>query len=223
MNGLDAEYLNDKWRKRLQDPTHDNLRLRMRRATSWLQRAEEEAAKPEPDGDAAFVFYWIAFNAAYAEDRPETYDYPERSAFRDFFARIAPLDHDNAIYDAIWTRFSGTIRVFLENRYVYRPFWTSRSPGGDGGDWERQFDSSRDRMRRALGSRNTQVILNELFDRLYVLRNQIIHGGATWSSSVNRNQVRDGEQIVAFTVPRFINIMIDNPDENWGIPHYPPV
>ena len=29
----------------------------------------------------------------------------------------------------------------------------------------------------ALAERNTERVLNELFDRLYVLRNQIIHGG----------------------------------------------
>lgn len=29
------------------------------------------------------------------------------------------------------------------------------------------------------------MILSILFDRLYVLRNQLVHGGATWNSDVN--------------------------------------
>ena len=41
----------------------DNLGLRVHRAISWIERAEQEA----DDADAAFVFYWIAFNSAYPE------------------------------------------------------------------------------------------------------------------------------------------------------------
>ena len=43
------------------------LGLRPRRCTSWLERAEREMASG--DYDAAFIFYWIAFDAAYTESR----------------------------------------------------------------------------------------------------------------------------------------------------------
>ena len=52
------------------------LSLRLRRATSWGMRGDEEEDKNQPDHDAAFIFYWIAFNALYAED---TTDYSETS------------------------------------------------------------------------------------------------------------------------------------------------
>ena len=45
-----------------------------------------------------------------------------------------------------------------------------------------------------------------LFDRLYVLRNQLVHGGATWNSSVNRGQVKAGAEILAFLVPVFVDV-----------------
>lgn len=41
-----------------------NLGLRVHRALSWMDRAERETE----DHDAQFLFYWIAFNAEYAED-----------------------------------------------------------------------------------------------------------------------------------------------------------
>ena len=50
-----------------------------------------------------------------------------------------------------------------------------------------------------------------VFDRLYVLRNQLVHGGATWNSSVNRAQVRDGAAILGFLLPVFVDLMMDNP------------
>ena len=71
--------------------------------------------------------------------------------------------------------------------------------------------------------RDTRTILSELFDRLYVLRNQIMHGGATWKGSVNRPQVRDGARIMAFLVPRFASLMMSNPRIDWGPPRFPVV
>ena len=58
---------------------------------------------------------------------------------------------------------------------------------------------------------------------LYVLRNQLVHGGSTWNSGVNRAQVRDGAEILAFLVPVFVDLMMDNSQEDWGRPFYPVV
>jgi len=74
-----------------------------------------------------------------------------------------------------------------------------------------------------LQARNTAEILSLVFDRLYVLRNQLVHGGATWNSRVNRDQVRDGAAILAFLMPVFVDVMMDHPDEDWGRPFYPVV
>ena len=41
----------------------DNLGLRVHRAISWIERAEEEA----DDADAAFAFYWIGFQLGLCE------------------------------------------------------------------------------------------------------------------------------------------------------------
>ena len=66
-------------------------------------------------------------------------------------------------------------------------------------------------------------MLNTVFDRLYVLRNQIVHGGATWRSGVNRDQVRDSRQILATLVPLAIDVMMEHPEADWGTPYYPVV
>ena len=66
-------------------------------------------------------------------------------------------------------------------------------------------------------------VLLVLFDRLYVLRNQLVHGGATWNSSINRAQVKDGAAVLGWLLPVFIDIMLENPDRDWGKPFYPVV
>ena len=47
-------------------------------------------------------------------------------------------------------------------------------------------------------------------DRLYVLRNQLVHGGATYASKVNRQQVADGAAILGDIVPLVLSLMLRN-------------
>ena len=216
-HALTYEVLQAEW-ERVEDKLPERLGLRVHRALSWLQRAERE---PE-DPDAAFIFYWIAFNAAYAQDRPRSVDSTERNHFADFFDTILSLDSDDMIYEAIWQRFSDSIRLLLDNRFVFQPFWNHHAGWGFE-NWEHAFESSKRRIHDALAARDTSVILSTLFDRLYVLRIQLMHGGASWQSSVNRDQVRDGARILAFLVPLFVGLMMSRPDIDWGPPDYPVV
>lgn len=198
-----------------------NLDLRIHRALSWLRRAE--LASEADDFDASFIFLWIAFNSIYSGERPEGAKMGEREVFRDYFGKIISLDKDSVIYNAIWTRFSDSIRVLLKNEFVFQPFW--KSVNGEKGyeDWQAAFEKSNRRILFAMQRKDTIAILSILFDRLYVLRNQLIHGGATWNSSVNRSQVRDGYQILGFLVPIFVELMIEHPRIDWGSPYYPVV
>ena len=89
--------------------------------------------------------------------------------------------------------------------------------------WIRKFDKNRAMAQKALAIKDTVVFVGILFDWLYVLRNQLVHGGATWKSKVNRDQVRDGSRILQDIVPAIIHIIMENPSESWGKPCYPPV
>lgn len=212
-SNLDFAVLKEKQRS-IRDRFPDSVGLRVHRSISWIGRAEREA----DDLDARFLFYWIAFNAAYAADHDLV---AERAAFALFFEKLCDLDKGHRLFDAVWERFAGPIRLFLENRYVFSPFWSHQN-GQDGyEDWEARFDASVRTFHGALVARNTPLILALLFDRLYVLRNQIVHGGATWNSSINRDQLRDGSEILSCLVPIMVDIMMEWSGENWGKPFYP--
>ena len=205
----------------IRDGSPENLRLRVHRALSWLHRAEQEGE----DDDAAFIFYWISFNAAYATEGARAYRSTvrrtERHNFSEFFAILVELDREERIYEVIWEQFPDFVRSLLNNQFVYQPFWDHHN-GLDGYEnWEMGFRRSRNRVARALRSKNTVQILEILFDRLYVLRNQLIHGGATWGSAVNRDQVRGGRNILARLTPFYIELMMDNPNLPWTRGHYP--
>jgi len=194
------------------------INLRVHRALSWLQRAEQESG----DMDARFIFLWIAFNASYAsEDRPSGYG--ERSAYQDFFEKIVDCDTSGIVYETTWKRYPKAIGELLVNKYVFQPFWAYHNGAQGAENWEQRFRASIKRVEYALKDQDTTVILSILFDRLYILRNQILHGGATWNSSVNRKQLSDGAKILEALVPEFLDQMMDNPDVDWGSSFYPVV
>ena len=198
--------------------------LRMHRALSWLQRAEAAGG----DDDMAFVCLWITFNAAYAQDTAHGLDNAsERQTFRDFVEEVCRLDSDKALSALVWQVFPGPIRVLLDNQYVFQPFWDAlNNPRDDGSlppHWREAFDAARTRVQRALAQQDTERVLYEVFVRLYTLRNQLMHGGATWNSSVNRAQVRDGRALLARVLPVMLGVMMDHPARFDGKPFYPVV
>ena len=236
MNRLSAEDLTAKWKNtdwyasRNSGHPSDNLNLRVRRALSWLERAEE--AHRDQDQDTAFILYWIAFNAVYGQTGfAVNGDQRETDNQRRYLRTIADLDR--SLRQTLGSLdVSLPIEALLTSRYVYEPFWKhhNRVPGHE--DWETRFERRRHRTASALRHiRRTSIaagekiesVLWELFDRLYTLRNQLLHGGATWNSSVNRSQVATGAAIMAALMPRFIDGMIEHPDADWGSPRYPVV
>ena len=191
--------------------------MRVHRALSWVQRAEQELAG-QGDPDAAFLFYWIAFNATYAVPTGADDSVSERSLFERFFVRVLSRDQSAALYDALWSRYSGPIRSLLANQFVYQQFWNHQRGLPAAANWKERFSRANRRAWQAMADQRTDRFL---FSRLDVLRNQSVHGGATWNGSRNRTQVRDGALILGLVVPRLIDLMMDHPELDWGEPAFP--
>ena len=211
-----------KARHRLERDTHHvNLTLRVHRSLSWLQRAEQA-----DDADGRFVFLWIAFNAAYATDIDENYRLSEQETFRAFLRKLCDLDQGRQIEKLVWSEFSGSIRVLLDNQYVFQSFWDYQNGKISEQQWTERFADGRRRAQAALAAlaqRDTAEVLAVLFNRIYTLRNQIMHGGATWDSSINRPQLRDCSNLLGKLVPLVIELMLDKPATLWGDACYPVV
>ena len=195
----------------------DKLGLRIHRALSWLARAE----LCEDDDDARFLFLWIALNSAYADDI-QRLSATEQSVLDKFMKRLVSLDRQNLLYDLVWTKFVGPVRLLLDNQFVFQPFWDYQNGRISERRWKWKFAGTKRKVIRALRDTNqTATVLAILLARLYTLRNQLMHGGATWRGSVNRDQIRDGTVILNDLVPLVIHLLMDNPDEDWGDPCYP--
>src|SRR5690606_18525358 len=82
----------------IRDGFPETMGLRAHRAISWIGRAEACG----DDEDARFIFLWIAFNAAYADEREFQSAAPsERAVFAGYFERLVALDSKKRIYNAI--------------------------------------------------------------------------------------------------------------------------
>lgn len=213
------EYKALKERQRLErDSYHPNLALRVHRALSWLNRAEQT-----DDLDGRFIFLWIAFNAAYATEIEDSNRLSKQSAFVGFLNKLCELGQSGHFENTVWLQYPNAIRGLLNNPYVFKSFWDGQNGKVTEEEWQSRFDNSKRRVALALSTRDTAGVLGIVFTRLYTLRNQLIHGGATYGSIVNRGQLRDCVNLLDKLVPLMIRTMMDNPNTLWGDAVYPVV
>ncbi len=210
------------------------LKLRLHRAVSWLRRGNGER-----DTDAKYIFLWIAFNAAYAVERNVSSDAQRRESYLNL---LVPLDKNNRIYGLLAKQLRAPVKSIMENVYLYRGFWDSLTerdfnwqewPNRTWFERDSAFVTERLAYRPPAGSLQAQLrpnalvptdvagILHKLFDRLNVLRNQLMHGCATQHGTLNRRQVDAGAAVLGPLVHLFLDIMVDNPGKEWGAPAYP--
>ncbi|MFZ9348387.1 MAG: hypothetical protein ACO24Z_06640 [Arenimonas sp.] len=191
--------------------------IRLHRAISWLARAEQEAEDP----DARFIFLWIALNAAYAKQFG--FERVERGNLQNFIDTLLQVDQGGSLKQAVFSQFSGPIRVLINNKYIFEGFWKALRDHDASDRWSTDFSTANTRAMQAVMANQTGVVLSIVFDRLYVLRNQLVHGGATWNSQVNRAQISDGANILGRLVPLIIELMIEHPELDFGEILYPPI
>ena len=196
---------------------------RMRRANSWLSKSKRAKSSAE-----RFIFLWIAFNAAYGRRCPLDGSRPkEIHRLKEFFDDILKLDKRRLIRTTLKSQYanSGPVRRLLENKYVYSEYWkyvrnepTEFSP--------RRFRERADEMGKALEWGRFSEALMEVFDRLYTLRIQIVHGGVTYGKGAGGKQLRDGSRVMGLLVPLILDVMRDDitkkrSTSTWGRIDYP--
>lgn len=195
----------------------ESFRLRIHRALSWLSKAEQS----EEDLDIKFITLWVSFNALYAREIEGT-KLAESETFTYFFEQFMKLEGHKVVYDLVWKKFSNDIRLFMDNPYVFQPFWEFQNKKISEAEylkWEKHYLSV---FYYAIETQNTASVLSSIFYRLYTLRNQLVHGGATYNSFANRTQIRSACAILSDIIPALLSIMLHNHQEmEWGEPFYP--
>ena len=211
------------------DQRSSNFGLRMRRSKSWSDRASDFMSVE--DFDSAFLFYWIAFNALYSRESTIVINTSERETRTSdrqlqsqFIEKIQRFDKEEGdLYSFVWNEFSNSIRNLLDNKYIFGPYWQNIQESPEESAWANEMRSANRSALQSLKDEGSVArLMNIVFSRLNVLRNQIAHGSSTYQGSLNRDQVKTGATFLHKVVPIFQRLFDDNPDADWGVPPYPP-
>ncbi len=190
---------------------------RMRRARSWLARSQDNGV-PDEDG---FLFLWIAFNAAYGRSYIERGEnFAEYRLYTAFMRRVIALDMANGIKNYLITEITD-VQTLIKNKYIFEPFWQYMRGQRGRDDWEARLTRRNLRVLRKWGEGDAMEMLREILFRLYTLRNQLMHGGATYQTGQGRRQLRDGRKIMSHLVPLILQVMQADIDKDphtraWG-------
>jgi hypothetical protein len=199
-----------------QDAEH-STNVRFHRACSWLQRAEQIAGKD--DLDLALLSQWVAFNSLYGQwDHSIREPLADGVCWRHFLDRMLALDKGSHIADALVENKRLVMSIY-EDEFLSRYFW--QEPTG-----KRASQAKKTKYEAGTWyvERNWMLILERLFERVYFLRCQLVHGASTFNGSLNRTAIRHCSQAMHHLLRAFLMVWINyGSDEDWGIMCYPPL
>jgi hypothetical protein len=203
--------------KRDRDSWPEKTRIRFHRALKWARRAESESG----DVDAEFIFLWISFNAAYARLIEEQSTANERDRYEQFLRLMVVADRKRQLSALLFSDFADSLTRLIENQYVSFDYWQHQLYPDRSISWESEFSKSIRRAEKAVREQDILPYLMIVLSRVQVLRNQIMHGAATYGSGTNREQVRDATHFMRQFVPMMLEIMLVDPEQDWGEVMYP--
>ena len=228
-------------------PRHNDDR--MRRATSWYKHSLHARSN-----DDKFMSLWVAFNAAYglALLDPNVRNgsaQKEWDKLKDFLRKLVK-EGTEQILDILWSPklsdlqgdglLHGPVPRLLNEQYVYCFFWYYVHNGVEHyaveDDWYTEFCKTNKRCTEHLSKRKESVtsaevryVLEQVFSRLYTLRNQTFHGGTTYGpEGKGRGQLADATEVMKALVPAILKILqthiASHPGTDlWGGVAYPHV
>lgn len=191
--------------------------VRFHRACSWLRAADslDESA----EADLQFVSLWISLNSLYGRwDEARREPKPDKESSREFRKRVLELDQDCHV-EGVLLRHKPLVLKILESEFLSEYFWEEPSDAR-----ARQSRKTRYEAPTWYVENNWAMILDRLIERVYLLRCQLMHGGATFGGKLNRDSIRWCSTALRHLLPAFLMVIIDRgADEDWGVMCYPPL
>lgn len=192
---------------------HQSFSIRVWRALSWLERVEQAT-----EIEDQFIASWIAFNALYGRLDENNRAWGDREAMGTFLATVWRLDSEEHLRRFLGRRQVAVLRL-VESKYLYERFWLEPGRNHD----HTLHEAVRGLMLR-FGRMHMLPVLQALFDRLYVMRNQVFHGASTKGSRLNRRTLASTSALLREALPLLIGIMIEHGlTAEWGSVTYPPI
>ncbi len=194
-----------------------NTAIRFHRACSWL--GQVEANEHAESDDLSLISLWIAFNSLYGRWDPKRREpRPDRDCWRKFVDAILELDTTGYMSSMLIDN-KRLVLSLLDDEFLSGFFWQEPS--------QRRAGQVRKAKRRAQAwyvEQRWVKILDEVLERVYLMRCQLVHGAATYRGKLNRTSLRRCILLMKKLVPAFLEVWIDHgADHDWGPMCYPPI
>jgi hypothetical protein len=193
-----------------------NYQIRVHRSLSWWERARELDGSEHPDG--RLLYGWIAFNSLYGVwDEASGGPSRDRETWQKFLSRVFQWDADGLLADLL-KKHREQVLGLLENKYLDMQFWRRRDGASDG--------------RRGRYSRGPSLFVERrwcellilAYERIYVLRGQIVHGAATRGSRLNRDALGPAVEVLEAFLGPILHLSIEHgANDEWLPLCYPPI
>lgn len=174
---------------------------------------------PDTENDVRFMVLWVAINSLYARwdnlrNTPH-YDSDSRNAFLEMV-----YGWDQTTFNGLISAKRGLILKHLENPFLSGVFW--RDPHHPDAKTHATEDARH--LDNNFKNKSHLKVLKQAFDRLYVLRGQLMHGAATGGSKLNRKTLNYGVLLLMSVMPTILETTIDyGSHDDWHDLCYPPI
>lgn len=179
---------------------------RIQRADSWIQAAA--GLKPEQLHEA-FIFLYIAFNCLYGRRKYEGDQAQIEEDLDVFFSKILAMHRKDVqeggtiLKDALGAcRQDGA--VLIRDRFLVNRYWRGAQPPAA---LQTKLNKDAIGALEALADGDYQEFLSLVFHRISVLRNQVMHGCATYGArSYGRASLAKALRVLRLLVPAFYEL-----------------
>ena len=212
---------------------YTNNQERILRVLSWLTAAE----KAKKDDDFRLMCALAAFNGLYAVPpwqrgvrSNKTSDEPKREVLEhevinNMIDKLIEFDKEGILLEYLKNERREELEQILANQYLFFGYWQfydfyrHKMPIAR---WMKEHGKKNEKIEKYLADDDVAVPLKETMYRIWVLRNQLVHGEAGYKDYYNRSQINECAKFLPPLVGRMLRIMIDNTDSLWGDVPYPP-
>ncbi|GIW97160.1 MAG: hypothetical protein KatS3mg111_0493 [Pirellulaceae bacterium] len=193
------------------------LPIRIHRALSWLEAAENDAAPMRLD--QRLVSLWISVNALYGRwDAQRCEPLADGVALRQFLDKVSKLDRDQVLMRLL-NHCRPDVERLMADKFLNNRLWSRAVERLD----ERE-DSRVMQVRQWYTDGAWKAVLRAVMDRIYFVRCQLVHGAATHRSKLNREAVSRSTALLDPLVRTFVLVVVDHGlTTDWGDLCYPPI
>ncbi len=179
---------------------------RLKRANSWIKVSE----KFRDHEHAEFIFLYVAFNCMYGR-RPYEGTGPQVREDLEWFLQAVSAMHEKDKEDGGLVLSKAVMACreagekLIVDHFLCDEYWRG---GSNLPDLVNRLGRRRSRANAAIRNGHNEDFLRLVFDRLRVLRNQIVHGSVTFGpGSKGRPSLSAGLQVLRTMIPAFHKLM----------------